>query len=136
MIVGLGIDVCSIERMRRALERHGDRFSGRICSDAERAEVAGRGDISIWLAGRFAVKEAFAKALDGARGVGWHEVEVRRMASGRPVLELKGNANAMARNFGADTWHVSITHDAGVAVAVVILEGSGVAASPKTEGAS
>ena len=124
MIVGLGIDVCSIERMRRALERHGDRFFSRICSEAERADLTGR-DIATALAGRFAAKEAFAKALDGARGVGWHEVEVRRTASGRPTLELKGNASAMVASFGADSWHVSITHDAGVAVAVVILESSG-----------
>ncbi|HSO32830.1 MAG TPA: holo-ACP synthase [Labilithrix sp.] len=124
MIVGLGIDVCSIERMRRALERHGDRFFSRICSEAERADLMGR-DIATSLAGRFAAKEAFAKALDGARGVGWHEVEVRRAASGRPTLELKGNAIAMVESFGADSWHVSITHDAGVAVAVVILESSG-----------
>ena len=124
MIVGLGIDVCSIERMRRALERHGDRFFARICSDAERADLTGR-DMATALAGRFAVKEAFAKALDGAKGVGWHEVEVRRTPSGRPTLELKGNAAAMVADFGADTWHVTITHDAGVAVAVVILESGG-----------
>ncbi len=124
MIVGLGIDVCSIERMRRALERHGDRFFARICSEAERADLMGR-DMPTALAGRFAVKEAFAKALDGAKGVGWHEVEVRRATSGRPTLELKGNAIAMVESFGADSWHVSITHDAGVAVAVVILESSG-----------
>jgi holo-[acyl-carrier protein] synthase len=130
MIVGLGIDVCSIERMRRALERHGDRFFARICSAAERADLTGR-DAATSLAGRFAVKEAFAKALDGAKGVGWHEVEVRRTASGRPSLELKGNAIAMVRSFGADSWHVSITHDAGVAVAVVILESTGVAALNK-----
>lgn len=121
MIVGLGIDVCSIDRMRRALERHGDRFFARICSPAERADLTGR-DQATALAGRFAVKEAFAKALDGARGVGWHEVQVRRAASGRPVLELSGNALTTVERFGADTWHVSITHDAGVAVAVVILE--------------
>lgn len=121
MIVGLGIDVCSIERMRRALERHGDRFFGRICSAAERADLSGR-DAATALAGRFAVKEAFAKALDGARGVGWHEVEVRREPSGRPTLTLHGNAIAMVEKFGANKWHVSITHDAGVAVAVVILE--------------
>ena len=131
MIVGLGIDVCSIERMRRALERHGDRFFSRICTEAERADLTGR-DVATSLAGRFAVKEAFAKALDGARGVGWHEVEVRRGASGRPTLELKGNAIAMAQSFGADAWHVSITHDAGVAVAVVILESSG-GVRPKAE---
>ena len=124
MIVGMGIDVCSIERMRRALERHGDRFFSRICSEAERKDLSGR-DVATALAGRFAVKEAFAKALDGAKGVGWHEVEVRRAPSGRPVLELSGNAVTTMENFGADTWHVTITHDAGVAVAVVILESRG-----------
>jgi holo-[acyl-carrier protein] synthase len=123
MIVGLGIDVCSIERMRRALERHGDRFFSRICTETERGDLMGR-DVATALAGRFAVKEAFAKALDGARGVGWHEVQVRRLPSGRPVLELSGNAVTTVKTFGADTWHVSITHDAGVAVAVVILEGT------------
>jgi holo-[acyl-carrier protein] synthase len=121
VIVGLGIDVCSIERMRRALERHGDRFFARICSESERADLSGR-DVATALAGRFAVKEAFAKALDGARGVGWHEVQVRRAPSGRPLLELSGSAVTMVESFGADAWHVSITHDAGVAVAVVILE--------------
>jgi holo-[acyl-carrier protein] synthase len=121
VIVGLGIDVCSIDRMRRALERHGDRFFARICTPAERDDLAGR-EAGTALAGRFAVKEAFAKALDGARGVGWHEVQVRRSSSGRPTLQLSGNAIAAAERFGADTWHVSITHDAGVAVAVVVLE--------------
>jgi holo-[acyl-carrier protein] synthase len=121
MIVGLGIDVCSIDRMRRALERHGDRFFSRICSEAERKDLSGR-DVATALAGRFAVKEAFAKALDGARGVGWHEVEVRREPSGRPSLTLHGNAIAMVEKFGANKWHVTITHDAGIAVAVVILE--------------
>lgn len=124
MIVGLGIDVCSIERMRRALERHGDRFFDRICTATERADLDGR-DTATGLAGRFAAKEAFAKALDGARGVGWHEVQVRRAASGRPYLELSGNAVAAVEGFEADAWHVSITHDAGVAVAVVLLEKTG-----------
>ena len=132
MIVGIGIDVCSIERMRRALERHGDRFFARICSPAEREDLVGR-DQATALAGRFAVKEAFAKALDGAQGVGWHEVEVRRAPSGRPILQLSGNAVACVERFGADTWHVSITHDAGVAVAVVILERTKPFVEPKTE---
>jgi holo-[acyl-carrier protein] synthase len=123
MIVGIGIDVCSIERMRRALERHGDRFFARICSERERADLQGR-DQATALSGRFAVKEAFAKALDGAPGVGWHEVEVRRAENGRPMLELKGNALAMVQKFGADKWHVTISHDAGIAAAVVILERS------------
>ncbi|MFO0738015.1 MAG: holo-ACP synthase [Labilithrix sp.] len=119
----MGIDVCSIERMRKALERHGDRFFQRICTEAERGDLTGR-DVATALAGRFAVKEAFAKALDGARGVGWHEVQVRRAPSGRPTLELSGNALTKMAEFGAERWHVSITHDAGVAVAVVVLEGT------------
>lgn len=123
MIVGLGVDVCSIERMKKALERHGDRFAKRICTDDELAAI--RGDRATAIAGRFAVKEAFAKALDGARGVGWHEVEVSREPSGKPVLRLRGNALVMATSFGADTWHVTISHDANVAVAVVVLEKDG-----------
>jgi len=121
MIVGIGLDVCSIERMRRALERHGDRFFARICSETERQELRGR-EPATALAGRFAVKEAFAKALDGAPGVGWHEVEVRRLPSGRPRLELSGNAVRAVESAGANRWHVTITHDADIASAVVILE--------------
>lgn len=124
MIVGVGVDVCSIDRMRKALERHGDRFFSRICTEAERADLEGR-DFATGLAGRFAVKEAFAKALDGARGVGWHEVQVRRTPTGRPILELSGNAVTTMERFGADRSHVSISHDAGVAVAVVVLEQTG-----------
>lgn len=122
MIIGVGLDVCSIERMRRALERHGDRFFARICSEKERADLVGR-DPATALAGRFAAKEAFAKALDGAPGVGWHDVEVRRMDSGRPRLELQGNALVLATKAGVQRWHITITHDAGIAAAVVILEG-------------
>ena len=122
MIVGVGLDVCSIERMRKAIGRHGDRFARRICSPRE---LDGRGarDLAVFTAARFAVKEAFAKALDGAPGVGWHEVEVESGASGRPSLKLAGNALATAERAGAKKWHVSITHDAGIAAAVVILEG-------------
>jgi holo-[acyl-carrier protein] synthase len=124
MIVGIGIDVCSIERMRRALERHGDRFFQRICTDREKSDLMGR-DQATALSGRFAVKEAFAKALDGARGVAWHDVEVRRAPSGKPVLEVRGTATLALERFGADRWHVSISHDAGVAVAMVVLERTG-----------
>jgi holo-[acyl-carrier protein] synthase len=122
MIVGIGLDVCSIERMRRALERHGDRFYSRICSEAERADLAQTADHAMSLAGRFAAKEAFAKALDGAPGVPWHDVEIRRSASGRPQMLLFRAAEALASRAGALRWHVSITHDAGIAAAVVILE--------------
>ena len=85
------------------------------------------------LAGRFAVKEAFAKALDGAPGVGWHEAEVRRGPTGRPRLELTGKARALAEEHGAARWHVSITHDAGIAAAVVVLEGGAMIPSSRAE---
>src|SRR5277367_694449 len=106
MIVGIGLDVCSIDRMRRALERHGDRFFSRICSDAERADLAGR-DPAMALAGRFAAKEAFAKALDGAPGVSWHDVEIRQAHNGRPRLEVKGPAAALLEKAGATRCHVT-----------------------------
>lgn len=122
MIIGIGLDVCSIERMRRALERHGDRFFSRICSDPEREDLAANTDRAMHLAGRFAAKEAFAKALDGAPGVGWHDVQIRRSPSGRPQMILTGAAQDLASRAGAVRWHVSITHDAGIAAAVVILE--------------
>jgi holo-[acyl-carrier protein] synthase len=121
MIVSIGLDVCSIERMRRALARHGDRFAARICSPAELSRVGVR-DRATFVAARFAVKEAFAKCLDGARGVGWHDVEITHSPSGRPSLVLSGNALICASNAGASRWHVTITHDAGIAAAVVILE--------------
>jgi len=122
MIVGLGLDVCSIDRMRRALERHGERFFARICTADERADFSQIADRAQMLAGRFAAKEAFAKALDGAPGVGWHEVEIRRSDTGRPLMSLTGRARTLALDSGALRWHVSITHDAGIAAAVVILE--------------
>jgi holo-[acyl-carrier protein] synthase len=119
------LDVCSVERMRRALERHGDRFFSRICSEDERKDLAGR-DPAMALAGRFAAKEAFAKAIDGAPGVSWHEVEVRKGPSGRPRLEIKGTALALVEKTGAVRWHVTITHDTGFAAAFVVLEGRSV----------
>lgn len=121
MIVGLGIDVCSIERMRRAIERHGERFLLRI---GAADEWAGQSPATLptFAAGRFAAKEAFSKALDGARGVGWHEVRIERQPSGRPVLKLSGRGLSMAEEFGANRWHVSISHDADIATAIVILE--------------
>lgn len=117
----MGLDVCSVERMKVSLARYGDRLFRRICSPEECVDLEGR-EPSFALAGRFAAKEAFAKAVDGARGVAWHDCLVRRGATGRPRLELRGTALARAELFGADTWHVSLSHDAGIAVAVVILE--------------
>ena len=123
MILGLGIDVCSIARVERLLERWGDRIWRRILSEGEQAALANRVDRAAALAGRFAVKEAAAKAMQGGIGVGWHDMEVRGGAKRPPELVLNGPARALADKVGVRAAHVSISHDAGVAAAVVVLEG-------------
>jgi holo-[acyl-carrier protein] synthase len=126
MIVGLGIDVASIERMKRSLERFGERIWERILTVEERKELSGRSaDRAAALAGRFAAKEAFSKALGAPQDVWFHDVEVRRGATGAPALRLLGPAVERARALGVKRSFVSITHDAGVAAAVVVLEGGG-----------
>lgn len=122
MIVGLGIDVASVERMGRALERFGDRIWERVLTPAERRQLAARADRAVALAGRFAAKEALAKALGGPRDVWWQSVEVARGPLGAPSLVLSGPAEAHARRLGVTSTWISITHDAGVAAAVVVLE--------------
>lgn len=122
MIVGLGIDVANIERLRTALERFGDRFWERILTEAERADLASRPDRALALAGRFAAKEAAAKALGGQPDVWWHDIEVRSNARGGPELRFLGNALPYVEALGVSRIFVSITHDAGVAAAVVVLE--------------
>ena len=123
MIVGMGVDVCSVERMRAAIERQDGHFEQRILSPREIAQIASRKNYAEAVAGRFAAKEAFSKCLDGARGVPWHDVEIVSLPSGRPTLELKGEGLRRAQAAGASKWHLSISHDAGVAMATVILEG-------------
>ncbi len=124
VIVGLGVDVCSVERMRTAIDRQEGGFEQRILSPREIAQIAGRKNYAEAVAGRFAAKEAFSKCLDGARGVPWHDVEVISLPSGRPTLELTGEGLRRAQASGASTWHLSISHDGGVAMATVILEGA------------
>ena len=127
MVVGLGIDVASVERVARALKRHGDRFSERLLTRAERADLAARaGDRAAAIAGRFAAKEAAFKALGGPGDVWWQQLEVRGGPQGAPALHLLGSAAARAQRLGVTRCLVSITHDARVAAAVVILEGRGV----------
>ncbi len=122
MIVGLGIDVCSVARMQGIIDRWGDRFIRRVLTPGERESLAGRADRAAAVAGRYAAKEATAKALAGAPGVGWHHVEVQGGSKRAPQLVLTGPARVLADRMGVGSAHVSITHDAGVAAAVVILE--------------
>lgn len=117
MIVGLGIDVCSVERIRDACARPG--FVERVFTPTERDGS----DQS--RAGRFAAKEAFAKALGAPAGLRWADCEVRTDAAGLPSLVAVGTVAARMAALGVTSLHVSISHDAGVAAAVVVCEGPG-----------
>jgi holo-[acyl-carrier protein] synthase len=123
VILGLGIDVASIDRMSRALERHGERLWSRVLTERERALLARRRDRAVALAGRWAAKEAAVKAFLGRAGAQWHDFEIRKGLLGEPVMHFEGRAAVTAQRLGVVRAHVSITHDAGVAAAVVVLEG-------------
>jgi holo-[acyl-carrier protein] synthase len=122
VVVGLGIDVASIERLRRSLHRFGDKIWMRVLTSGEQKDLERRHDRAEALAGRFAAKEAATKALGAPPDVGFHDLEVRRSQSGAPELRLLGAAQRHAQRLGVSRALISITHDAGVAAAVVILE--------------
>lgn len=125
MIVGLGMDVVEIARIRRVLEgppARAERFLARCFTARERAFCDAARDRAARYAARFAAKEAASKALGAPRGVGWHDVEVVR-GEGAPSLALSGAAERAARAAGVARALVTLTHDAGVAAATVVLEG-------------
>lgn len=122
MLVGLGIDVASIGRIENALSRFGTRFVERILTAEEQEPLEQRADRAAFVAGRFAAKEASFKALGGPVDVGWHDLEVVRGARGAPELRFAGKARVHAERLSVTRVWVSITHDAAVAAAVVVLE--------------
>lgn len=127
MVVGIGIDVVEIARIRRLMERWQERFLGRVFTEAELAYALGRRDPAEHLSARFAAKEATLKALGSglSMGVRWREMEVRRQPGQRPTLALSGRTAALGMARGVRRYHVSLTHDAGLAVAQVLAEGEG-----------
>jgi holo-[acyl-carrier protein] synthase len=124
MITGIGIDVIQNDRIRDSIERFGDRFLKRIYTEGEIDYCSKCAQPPIHYAARFAAKEAAFKALGTgwAAGVTWKDVEVHRLASGKPELHLHGEALARATSAGATRFHVSLTHDQLVSCAVVVLE--------------
>ena len=121
MIVGVGVDVCSVQRMERALART-PRLAGRLFTPGERSAPSGRPRGAEGLAARFAAKEALAKALGAPGGLHWHDAEVVDGGRGRPSLQVRGTVAAEGERQGVTRWHVSLSHDAGVATAVVVAE--------------
>jgi holo-[acyl-carrier protein] synthase len=124
VIVGLGIDLAGIERIRRIWTRHGERFAGRILHPDERDHVLAPTDPAERLAGRWAVKEAAMKALGTgwAHGVGFTDIALVPGPGGAPRLHLYGGALVAAQTLNATRWHASLSHADGFAVAVVVLE--------------
>jgi holo-[acyl-carrier protein] synthase len=128
MIVGIGSDICNIERIAKSLERFGDRFLTRVFTATERAKAESRPHTTAGtLAKRFAAKEAFSKAVGTGfkRGVFMKDIGVVNAASGAPTLELTGGArarlDALAPPGHAIDIHLSLTDDHPWAQAIVIL---------------
>ncbi|MCW2621494.1 MAG: putative holo-ACP synthase [Frankiales bacterium] len=120
-IVGVGVDVVDVARLEAALART-PALADRLFTEAERHLVEPDGRPIESLAARFAAKEAVAKALGSPGGLRWLDAEVVSGPRGRPVLHLHGNAAEEADAQGIRTWHLSLSHDGGVATAVVVAE--------------
>ncbi|SEL17808.1 holo-[acyl-carrier protein] synthase [Stigmatella aurantiaca] len=120
-IVGLGMDICSVERIQRILQGpRGERFLERVYTAAERALCSGRADAASAYAARFAAKEALVKALGAPPGLSWQDMEVVR-GVGMPRFVLSGVAHEVMERRRLDAL-LTMTHDAGVAAATVILQ--------------
>ena len=115
-VIGVGIDVVDIERFGESLARTAGLAERLFTHDELRRPLAS-------LAARFAAKEALAKSLGAPQGLSWHDAEVVAEDSGRPVLTMRGTVRDRADALGVRTVHLSLSHDAGIASAVVVLEG-------------
>ncbi len=125
MILGIGIDLCEVERVRRLLEKDRERFVRRVFLEGESAYCEGRRRPAIHYAARFAAKEAFLKAVGTGWLLGWRQVEVVRGPSGRPELSVSGRAAEVLARRRVRRIHLTLTHTAETGAAVVVLEGEG-----------
>jgi holo-[acyl-carrier protein] synthase len=116
VIIGVGIDVVDVARFGATLDRT-PALRARLFTDGEQGLPLAS------LAARFAAKEALAKALGAPVGLRWHDAEVHRGQDGRPHLSMRGTVATRADQLGASRTHISLSHDAGIASAVVVLEG-------------
>jgi holo-[acyl-carrier protein] synthase len=121
VIVAVGIDVVLVDRFARALERT-PLLAVRLFTEDERVTVSGNPRSGESLAARFAAKEAVAKALGAPVGLRWHDCEVVSDPDGRPWLTVSGTVAAAAAERGVKRWHLSLSHDGGIASAMVVAE--------------
>jgi holo-[acyl-carrier protein] synthase len=122
MIVAVGIDVVLVERFTKAVERT-PMLADRLFTASERTTEKGNPRSPESLAVRFAAKEAVAKALGAPVGLHWHDCEVVNDPDGRPWLTVSGTVAAVATERGITRWHLSLSHDGGIASAMVVAEG-------------
>jgi holo-[acyl-carrier protein] synthase len=124
MIVGTGVDIAEVDRIKASIERFGRRFLERVFTPDEIRYCESKANKAERYAGRFAAKEAAMKAIGTgwSRGVTWQDVEVKRLPGGRPTMAFHGKAAEFAQRLGALRAHLSITHTAQQAIAQVILE--------------
>ena len=124
MIVGTGIDIAEVPRIREVIERHGQRFLQRVFTEGEIQYCESKANRVERYAARFAAKEAGMKALGTGwnHGVRWRDIEVARKPGGRPTLLLHGRAAEFAAKLGTTNIALSLTHTAEQAMAQVILE--------------
>ena len=124
MILGTGVDLAEVARIRASIERYGDRFIKRVFTEEEAAYAERKANKYERYAARFAAKEAGMKALGTgwSGGIKWKDLEVANLPSGRPTLVLHGVARAVADGLGVNTIHLSLTHTSEQALAWVLLE--------------
>lgn len=121
MIVAVGIDVVLVDRFGQALTRT-PLLADRLFTEAERQTPSGNPRSPESLAARFAAKEAVAKALGAPGGLHWHDCEIVTDPDGRPWLTVSGTVAAAAVERGINRWHLSLSHDGGIASAMVVAE--------------
>jgi holo-[acyl-carrier-protein] synthase len=124
MICGIGADIVQVERMKNFLGKHGEEGLDRIFSEEEMLAASKKTDKVIFLAGRWAAKEAVSKSLGCGIGseCSWNDVTVSNNDLGAPFVQLKGNALLKSGKLGVKNVHISISHEKEYAVAFVILE--------------
>jgi holo-[acyl-carrier protein] synthase len=129
--VKIGTDICSVKRILEAYQKHGQRFLDRVLTNNEKQYVQSKASknntlkahkLAEAVAGRFAAKEAVAKALGtGWRGLYWKEVEIINAASGAPQVKLSGRATVLLTNLGFKSIEISLSHEREYAIATVVL---------------
>jgi len=120
-VIGIGVDLVEVDRMRTVLARTPTMVE-KLFTAGERAYAEAANDPTERYAARFAAKEAVAKALGSPGGMRWRDCEVVTEADGAPHLVLTGTVAEAARARGVRSWHLSLSHDGGLAIAMVVAE--------------